>query len=85
VLFLILRCLSEDLTALYRIGEVVQALHHEDVWGSGCLDPGVLELGTSSRRVVYFMPSVASPLVPTGSEAGWARVLVLMLWRRDNS
>jgi hypothetical protein len=26
-----------------------QALRHEDVWGSGCIDPHFLDLGTSWR------------------------------------
>jgi hypothetical protein len=26
-----------------------QALHHEGVWGSGCIDPRFLDLGTSWR------------------------------------
>jgi hypothetical protein len=30
------------------------ALRHEDVWGSGCKDPRILDLGTSWRWVVSF-------------------------------
>jgi hypothetical protein len=30
------------------------ALRHEDVWGSGCIDPRFLDLGTSWRWVVIF-------------------------------
>jgi hypothetical protein len=33
-----------------------EALHHEDIWGSGCIDPHFLDLGTSWRWVVSFMP-----------------------------
>jgi hypothetical protein len=40
-----------------------EALPHEDVWGSGCIDPHVLDLGTSWRWVVSFMPW---PLYPRG-------------------
>jgi hypothetical protein len=37
------------------------ALRHEDVWGSGCIDPHFLDLGTSWRWVVSFAPL---PLYP---------------------
>jgi hypothetical protein len=37
------------------------ALRHEDVWGSGCIDPHFLDLGTSWRWVVSF---TALPLYP---------------------
>jgi hypothetical protein len=33
-----------------------QALRHEGVWGSGCVDPHFLDLGTSWRWVVSFTP-----------------------------
>jgi hypothetical protein len=39
------------------------ALCHEGVWGSGCIDPSFLGLGTSWRRVVSFTPL---PLYPRG-------------------
>jgi hypothetical protein len=32
------------------------ALRHEGVWGSGCIDPHFLDLGTSWRWVVSFTP-----------------------------
>jgi hypothetical protein len=32
------------------------ALRHEDVWGSGCTDPRILDVGTSSRWAVSFTP-----------------------------
>jgi hypothetical protein len=32
------------------------SLRHEDVWGSGCIDPRFLDLGTSWRSVVSFTP-----------------------------
>jgi hypothetical protein len=38
-----------------------KALHHEGVWGSGCIDPGFLDLGTWWRWVVSFTPQ---PLYP---------------------
>jgi hypothetical protein len=31
-------------------------LRHEDVWGKGCIDPRILDLGTSWRLVVIFTP-----------------------------
>jgi hypothetical protein len=39
-----------------------QALHHEDVWGSGCIDPRFVDLGTSWRWVVSFTPLLHYPL-----------------------
>jgi hypothetical protein len=39
------------------------ALRHEDIWGSGCIDPHFLDLGTSWRWVVSFTPW---PLYPQG-------------------
>jgi hypothetical protein len=39
------------------------ALRHEGVWGSGCIDPHFLDLGTSWRWVVSFTPL---PLYPRG-------------------
>jgi hypothetical protein len=40
-----------------------EALRHEGVWGSGCIDPHFLDLGTSWRRMVSFTPR---PLYPRG-------------------
>jgi hypothetical protein len=39
------------------------ALRHEDVWGSGCMDPHILDLGTSCRWAVSF---TSRPLYPWG-------------------
>jgi hypothetical protein len=39
------------------------ALRHEGVWGSGCIDPHFLDLGTSWRWVVSLTPQ---PLYPRG-------------------
>jgi hypothetical protein len=39
------------------------APHHEGVWGSGCIEPHFLDLGTSWRWVVSFTPR---PLYPWG-------------------
>jgi hypothetical protein len=67
-----------------------QALRHEGVRRSGCIDPQFLDLGTSWRWVVSFMPPAAlspgrvSP-VPIGYEAGWALEPVWMLQRSENS
>jgi hypothetical protein len=33
-----------------------EALRHEDVWGSECIDPRILDLGTSWRYVVSLHP-----------------------------
>jgi hypothetical protein len=35
-----------------------KALHHEGVWGSGCIEPPILDLGTSWRWVISFTPSL---------------------------
>jgi hypothetical protein len=45
------------------------ALRHEGVWGSGCIDPRILNFGTSLRWVVSSMPRLLysrekSPLYP---------------------
>jgi hypothetical protein len=38
-----------------------EAVRHEDVWGSGCIDPRFLDLGTSWRRMVSFTPRSLYP------------------------
>jgi hypothetical protein len=38
-----------------------QALRHEGVWGNKSIDPHFLDLGTSWRRVVSFMPGSLYP------------------------
>jgi hypothetical protein len=40
-----------------------QILHHEGVWGSGCIDPHSLDLSTNLRWVVSFTPLPLYPLV----------------------
>jgi hypothetical protein len=40
------------------------ALCHEGAWGSGCIDPRFIDLGTSRRWVVSFTPL---PLYPRGN------------------
>jgi hypothetical protein len=49
-----------------------KAPRHEDVWGSGCIDPRFLDLGTSWRWVVSFTPR---PLYPRERAPGthWIR------------
>jgi hypothetical protein len=52
------------------------ALRHEDVWGSGYINPYFLDLGTSWRQVVSFTPRPLYPLekrppVDIGCEIGW--------------
>jgi hypothetical protein len=54
------------------------ALRHECVWGSRCIDPRFLDLGTSWRRVVSFTarplyPLEKSPLYPTGTRTPTSR------------
>jgi hypothetical protein len=69
------------------------ALRHEGVWGSGCIDPYFLYLGTGWRWVVSFTllllyPRGKSPPplpVPIGKKAGWASKPVWTTWRRENS
>jgi hypothetical protein len=39
------------------------ALHHEGEWGSGCINPHFLDLGTSWRCVVCFTPLLLYPRV----------------------
>jgi hypothetical protein len=51
----------------------VKLLRHEGVWGSGCIDPHFLDLGTSRRWVVSFMDR---PLYPKERAAGTH-------WRED--
>jgi hypothetical protein len=38
-------------------------LHNEGVWGSGCIDPHILDIGTTWKWVVSFTPR---PLYPRG-------------------
>jgi hypothetical protein len=38
-----------------------KALSHEDVWRRGCIDPRILDLGTSWRWVVRFTPRQLYP------------------------
>jgi hypothetical protein len=51
------------------------ALLHEDVWGNGCMDPRILDLGTSFRSVVSLTPRplylrVESPRYPLDRRLG---------------
>jgi hypothetical protein len=38
------------------------ALCHEEVWGSGCIGPCFLDLGTSWRSVISFMSAALPPV-----------------------
>jgi hypothetical protein len=63
------------------------SIHHEDVWWSGCIDPGFLDLGTSWRWVVSFTPR---PLYPRGKSPRYplnTRLSgpVWTTWRSENS
>jgi hypothetical protein len=54
-------------------------------WGSGCIAPRLLDLGTRWRWVVSFTPRSLYPrgkhsLIPTGLEAGWAPEPVWTRW-----
>jgi hypothetical protein len=67
-----------------------QALCHEGIWGSGCIDPHILDPGTSWRWVVSFTlwllyPVGKEPPAPTGKEAGWGLEPVWLRWRREKS
>jgi hypothetical protein len=67
-----------------------KAVCHEGVPGSGCVGPHFLDLDTTLRWVVSFMPQPLyfqgkSPPVPIGLEAGWAPESVWTTWRRQNS
>jgi hypothetical protein len=75
---------------LTRIDKSEEALWHEGVWGSGCIDPRFLELGISWRWVVSFTPRPLyprgkNPRVPIRYEAGWAPEPVWTIWRSENS
>jgi hypothetical protein len=64
------------------------ALRHEDVWGSGCINPHFLGLGTSWRWVVSFTPLPLYPLerapVPSLQDIGWTPEPVWTIWRSEN-
>jgi hypothetical protein len=66
-----------------------QALHHEGVWGSGCIDPHFLDLGTSWKWVISFIPWLLYPgkesTVPFVQVVGWTPLLVWTTWRSENS
>jgi hypothetical protein len=53
------------------------ALRHEDVWGSGCVDPCIFDLGISWRCVVSFTPRALHPIT---FEDGYAPEPVWMTW-----
>jgi hypothetical protein len=56
--------------------------------GSGCIDPHLLELSTSWRWVVTFMPLLLYPQgkrtwYPLDRRLGWTLQLVWMIWRNE--
>jgi hypothetical protein len=59
------------------------------VWGSGCIDPRILDLGTSYRCGQLHAPAALSPgkepSVPIGQTAGWVPEPVWKTWRREKS
>jgi hypothetical protein len=62
-----------------------QELHHEGVWGNGCIDPHFLYLGTSCRWVVSFTPRPLYPRrrSPLNRRLGGPKV-DLTTWRGKN-
>jgi hypothetical protein len=68
----------------YRIkGKVVPVLNwtlrHEGIWGSGCIDPRILDLNTSWRWMVSLTPRPFTP----GIGAGLVPELVCTTWRKE--
>jgi hypothetical protein len=59
------------------------------VWGSGCIDPCFLDLGTSWVCGQLHASAALTPgkelLVPIGQEVGWTPEPVWTTWRRENS
>jgi hypothetical protein len=53
------------------------------MWGSGCIYPCILDLSTSWRWVVSFMPRPVYLRYPLDKEAGRAPELIWMMWRRE--
>jgi hypothetical protein len=66
-----------------------EVLRHQGLWGSGCIDPYFLDLGTSWRQVVSFTPR---SLYPRGKTPGTHSIgscvdprISLTIWRIENS
>jgi hypothetical protein len=74
---------------VYQTCYKVKALCHKGIWGSGCIDPCFLDLGTSWRWVVSFtlqpFYSWGESPVPIGKGAWWAPEPVWTTWGRTNS
>jgi hypothetical protein len=65
-----------------------QALLHEDEGRSGCIDPRLLDLGTSWRSSLHpgrLTPGERVAPVPIRQEAGQVPEPVWTMWKRDNS
>jgi hypothetical protein len=64
------------------------ALRHEGVWGSGCIDPHFIDLGTSWRWVVSFMSRPLYPRerasVPIVWKVGWTPEPVWTTCKSEN-
>jgi hypothetical protein len=62
------------------------ALYRDGVWGNGCINPRILDLGTSWRSVASFTPR---PLCPAGEGVPGTnlapRTGLLRTWRGGNS
>jgi hypothetical protein len=63
------------------------ALYYEGVWGNGCTDPRVCDLGTGWRWVISLTPRSLYPPVKSlryPLETGWAPGPVLRIWKSEN-
>jgi hypothetical protein len=62
---------GSDLQVKLSLCLIDKALRHEDVWGTGCIDPGILDLGTSwgEQLRIYCIFSQGQPA--RGGGAGW--------------
>jgi hypothetical protein len=69
--------------SLYLIN---QAIHHEDIWGSGGIAPTVFTLALDGSEWSVSCPSHFTPReIALGKEAGWAPELVSTLGSREES
>jgi hypothetical protein len=64
------------------------ALRHERVWGSSCIDPRILDFGTSWSGQLHASAGLSlgkEPPLPFGYEAELAPEPVWTIWRREKS
>jgi hypothetical protein len=74
----------------FEKGKFDYALCREEIWGTRCIDPHILDLGTSSLCVLNFTlwllyPWKKSSFGPIGLETGCAPEPVSMTWRGEKS